>query len=399
MIVPSEIILVVGMAAAGFIALGVVFGIWISRPSNHNAVVEDSARPEVPSASGKRQPLGREGTDGTMPFHSDLETLERGRPALPDGCIETRVLYLHNDPKGFRALARELRRYCIDLTEVKDADTAYMACFSERPKMVLVDANLPGEDYRRAVKRIEEHPLAAKIVTIVVAEHESHEALHERKTLDGTACLSKPIEVEELLTELTRHTIICDLTPDCINQARRYEDKPRAEQHAANTAVQEDPPAAGGPKESMSTDSSLARGGEESQRPRVLCIDDDPHVSQAIMMRLRPLGVDVIRAFDGMQGFWTGLDTRPDVIITDMRMPDGEGNYIFSRFQAHPLTKDVPVIVLTGETNPAVRRTMLALGAAAYFTKPWSFDDLRQELERHIDLRPEKAESLVTVAT
>ena len=130
----------------------------------------------------------------------------------------------------------------------------------------------------------------------------------------------------------------------------------------------------------------------------MLCIDDDPHVSQAIMMRLRPLGVDVIRAFDGMQGFWTGLDTRPDVIITDMRMPDGEGNYIFNRFQSHPLTKDVPVIVLTGETNPAVKRTMLSLGAAAYFTKPWNFEELRQELERHIDLRPGEVETCLETA-
>ena len=71
-----------------------------------------------------------------------------------------------------------------------------------------------------------------------------------------------------------------------------------------------------------------------SSRPKILCIDDDPDISQAIKFQLEPYGVDVFRAFDGMPGYWTALTTRPDVIICDMVMPDGEGNYLLSRFRS-----------------------------------------------------------------
>jgi len=115
---------------------------------------------------------------------------------------------------------------------------------------------------------------------------------------------------------------------------------------------------------------------------KVLCIDDDPEITKAIKLRLEPHGVEVVRAFDGMQGYWTALDTRPDVIICDMIMPDGEGNYLFARFRSHSLTKDVPIIILTGAANPALKRQMLSVGVDAYLAKPLVFDELLSELRR-----------------
>jgi DNA-binding response OmpR family regulator len=122
------------------------------------------------------------------------------------------------------------------------------------------------------------------------------------------------------------------------------------------------------------------------QRLELLSIDDDPEISDLIDERLREYGVSVFRAFSGMQGYWMGLDNRPDAIITDLGMPDGEGNYIFGRFRSHPLTEKTPVIVLTGQTNPAIKRQMLSLGVDAYLTKPIVWTELLTELRRHITL-------------
>jgi DNA-binding response OmpR family regulator len=69
-----------------------------------------------------------------------------------------------------------------------------------------------------------------------------------------------------------------------------------------------------------------------------------------------------------------------------MNMPDGEGNYIFGRFKSHPLTKDIPILVLTGQENPGLRRLMLSLGADAYLQKPVDLGELLSHLRRHIDL-------------
>lgn len=123
----------------------------------------------------------------------------------------------------------------------------------------------------------------------------------------------------------------------------------------------------------------------ETRRPRVLAIDDDPDISGAVAMRLQPYGIDVLRAFNGMQGYWTSMDSRPDVILIDLIMPDGQGNYIVSRLKDHPLTKKTPIIVLTGQANPGLKRQMLGLGVDAYLTKPINWDELLRELRRHID--------------
>jgi len=126
---------------------------------------------------------------------------------------------------------------------------------------------------------------------------------------------------------------------------------------------------------------------EAKQLPRVLCIDDDPEISKILKLRLEPYGVDVLRAFKGMQGYWTALDMRPDLIILDMVMPDGGGNYIMGRLRAHPLTEKTPVLMLTGVNTPGVRRQMFGMGVDAYLTKPLNFDELLEHVGQYVTLR------------
>jgi DNA-binding response OmpR family regulator len=120
------------------------------------------------------------------------------------------------------------------------------------------------------------------------------------------------------------------------------------------------------------------------QQPKILCIDDDPDITRIIKLRLEQFGIDVWRAFNGMQGYWTALDIRPDVIVSDLVMPDGKGEYTFGRMQANSLTRDIPFIVLTGQTDNGTKRKVLNLGVQAYLTKPLVFKDLVGELQRYI---------------
>ncbi len=56
-----------------------------------------------------------------------------------------------------------------------------------------------------------------------------------------------------------------------------------------------------------------------------------------------------------------------------------------------PRTRHIPIIVLTGVFDDELRLRMLRLGVAEYFTKPVSFEDLRQAVGRFVDLREEEA--------
>lgn len=82
-------------------------------------------------------------------------------------------------------------------------------------------------------------------------------------------------------------------------------------------------------RETISDPVAQAKHGSEDplsdppQPPTVLAVDDDPDISQALRLRLCAHGVNVLRAFNGMQGYWMALKESPDVIITDFKMPEG----------------------------------------------------------------------------
>ncbi len=123
------------------------------------------------------------------------------------------------------------------------------------------------------------------------------------------------------------------------------------------------------------------------QRPMILCVDDDPDVSRTIEMRLRSYDVEVKRAFHGMHGIWEAVRQRPDLIIMDLAMPNGDGNYILRCLRANNETATVPIIVLTGMRDPSLPVRLMKEGADAYLRKPLSFDELLHNMSRFIDLR------------
>lgn len=113
---------------------------------------------------------------------------------------------------------------------------------------------------------------------------------------------------------------------------------------------------------------------------RVLCIDDDPDVSHAISLSLRNSGVEVLRAFHGMQGFWLAMSEKPDLIITDIAMPNGTGDYIVECLKRNSDTSHLPVIVLTGSRDQDLERKMLALGVDKLLRKPLKLTELQSAI-------------------
>ncbi len=129
-----------------------------------------------------------------------------------------------------------------------------------------------------------------------------------------------------------------------------------------------------------------------SSEPTVLLIDDDADLGSALRIRLLPHGIRVIYAATGMQGYWTALKDRPDVIICDYRMPQGRGDYVINRLRQHSLTRDIPVFVLTGwrregRTDFGLEREMKNLGVRRLFLKPIDFDELLEEIHQALPHR------------
>lgn len=127
--------------------------------------------------------------------------------------------------------------------------------------------------------------------------------------------------------------------------------------------------------------------------PIVLCIDDDPDVSETIALRLQHRGAKVLRAFHGMHGLQLAMTQRPSLIITDLRMPQGEGSYVIERLRNHPDTRSVPIIILTGQRRIDLAHTARRFHVDQVLTKPIHFDNLAMAIARFVPLREIRAKT------
>ena len=125
----------------------------------------------------------------------------------------------------------------------------------------------------------------------------------------------------------------------------------------------------------------------EGTAPTVLCVDDDPNISEAIGRRLLRLGIRVLCAYDGIQGCWLAVTEKPDVIVLDVAMPNGNGEEILECLKRNGQTASIPVVVLTGKADQCLCRRMQKLGAVQYLNKPIPFDKLLDSISQAIAQR------------
>jgi CheY-like chemotaxis protein len=123
---------------------------------------------------------------------------------------------------------------------------------------------------------------------------------------------------------------------------------------------------------------------EAMELPWILCIDDDFDFSDALKLRFDEYGVAVARAANGMDGFRMAFSTPARAILLDYQMPNGQGDYILDRLKSNPVTRDIPVYMITGYKDKMLERRVMAMGAAGYLLKPVDFELLRSELSRYI---------------
>lgn len=102
----------------------------------------------------------------------------------------------------------------------------------------------------------------------------------------------------------------------------------------------------------------------------VLLVDDEADLTATCARLLRRQGYSVSCATT-RDGALAALDAdRPDLVVSDLRLPDGDGLDVVRA--ARSMLAPPPVIVLTGYASQTSRRQALAAGAAAYLAKPFS---------------------------
>ncbi len=125
---------------------------------------------------------------------------------------------------------------------------------------------------------------------------------------------------------------------------------------------------------------------------KILVVDDDPNITRALWRRFRAVGIEVIQSHHAKEGMILAMTEHPNVIITDYKMPGISGEQFLMNLKYNGMTKNIPVIMVTGVTfdgkeDYALKRQVLGRGGAVSFlNKPLDFDSLLKELRQYIKL-------------
>ncbi|MFF5289928.1 response regulator [Paractinoplanes globisporus] len=114
----------------------------------------------------------------------------------------------------------------------------------------------------------------------------------------------------------------------------------------------------------------------------VLYIEDNPINTMLVerILRARPT-VTFGSAPDGRTGLESVDRLRPDLVLLDLDLPDIDGEQVLAALRATPDTRDIPVIVISGDLDPDLHRRVLAGGAKGFLVKPYDITDLLKAVD------------------
>ena len=92
--------------------------------------------------------------------------------------------------------------------------------------------------------------------------------------------------------------------------------------------------------------------------------------------------VRVIPAMLGRLGLDLAREHRPGLILLDLHLPDMAGSEILARLRADPVTREIPIVILSADATPSQQERLLAAGAAEYLTKPIDISEFLGMVDR-----------------
>jgi DNA-binding response OmpR family regulator len=112
-------------------------------------------------------------------------------------------------------------------------------------------------------------------------------------------------------------------------------------------------------------------------KTRVFVVDDDPAMVEAVTAVLSLDGFEVDGASDGAAALRAVLAKPPALLVLDVSMPGLSGWEVCEIVRRQPLTRDLPILFLTGRGEVRDRITAMQVGGTDHMTKPFRAEELR----------------------
>lgn len=116
--------------------------------------------------------------------------------------------------------------------------------------------------------------------------------------------------------------------------------------------------------------------------PRVLVVEDEDNIATALEFLITREGYAHDRVASGAEALPRIRDTRPDLVLLDVMLPEVSGYDICTGIRTDPDLARVKVLMMTARGSALERRRGIELGADGFISKPFELQDLRAEVRR-----------------
>lgn len=116
--------------------------------------------------------------------------------------------------------------------------------------------------------------------------------------------------------------------------------------------------------------------------PTIMTVDDSPSMRMLLRAALSDLGYAVAEAEDGLQALERIDGIGPDLLITDINMPNLDGFGLIERLRARAEHRNLPILVLTTESSDEKKARARNAGATGWIVKPFHPDKLAAAIRR-----------------
>ncbi|MBY0414823.1 MAG: response regulator transcription factor [Bdellovibrionales bacterium] len=113
---------------------------------------------------------------------------------------------------------------------------------------------------------------------------------------------------------------------------------------------------------------------------RILIIDDEKHIAEAIKLNLRMVGHDVVHAINGLEGLHFYNEYKPELVIVDLMMPEIDGFGVITEIRKRD--PKIPILVISAKEQVKEKIRCLSLGVDDYLSKPFNLDEFLLRVDR-----------------
>ncbi len=236
---------------------------------------------------------------------------------VPGSDEQPLVLVIEDNPSGAQLMSVYLTRAGYRVEVVGNGRDALARARELSPAAITLDIMLPDLDGWQVLRDLKADP-STREIPVIVASIVDNKPLGY--ALGATDYLVKPIERETLLSKMARYT-------------------------------------------------TMQGGEDDADETTVLVVDDDLHALELMSQTLAPLHFTILQARSGAEGIAIAQQRHPHIMLLDLMMPNMNGFEVVATMRTDPVTRHIPILVVTAKDLSNEERATLNGGVAGVFQK------------------------------